>query len=736
MSYKPKDTTFPTIVEGNVRTSGSSLTLGVGELAIVDLSRSTNTGVEILSDFTNLRPDSRLAIRIGKPKDNASRSEDNKAISTIPFTLKDLTDFYVDAPQKKGITVDDFVIGYNGKDGTEIDLDNSQNEVIEVTLKGNIMGMIGLPDRKHIARINLTAPTDGVKGTDWTMEEVITEAYETLKNYKLPGNIPITEFVDLMLVNSENPTTLPGTGSTTYNLMVQDDGTYSDLGKVQAQYPALDVKRVKWESGFTTYSTISTSTPAAYQPKKLTNVKDCNACQAGYSELTQGAVYEIINENPTDITAQIQAITGATAGTAVLISSDGDTKTYSVVTNTVLTDAVIKAFITTHPAAKFILISDDVVDLCQQTVNPASIAWVQGETCNATTEVYKITLKDTECGASRLSELQAAFPDLSISQDGNATRSITLTGTSGGANITIGGTNYAATFATDLTTTASNFITSHAADILKDHRVTVTSNGAIITLAYEVPYTPTVAVATSSGNLSGNIAAEVVVPSAGQCQRTYYTRVTSNLVCDECSPEFRDTFETVAPDSFDNVPWEKEPKVYSPTAKMGIRVRGKRATLAGNEFLRDDMFFFDDSVEISLVGGFPTYTNESYLEGTAARFAVKFFSRKSQAHNLGGRLRKYEEEAQVQFNGRCRYYGNNYGKLVNGQETRLKALGSYVVYSLTVSPLKFNSNFQQAQNGAFTYHFTTELGKHRDLENLLNRLASAANLPIVQAASN
>ena len=168
---------------------------------------------------------------------------------------------------------------------------------------------------------------------------------------------------------------------------------------------------------------------------------------------------------------------------------------------------------------------------------------------------------------------------------------------------------------------------------------------------------------------------------------------------------------------------------------MGIRVRGKRAQLGGNEFLRDDMFFYDGSVEISLVGGYQTYTNESYLAGTNERFTVKYFSRKADAQNLGGNLRKFEEEAQMHFRGRSRYVGNNYGKIVNGQETRLEPFAQYIIYSVTIAPHKFVSNFQQPQNGAFNYHFILPLGKQEAFETVLNKLAAAAGLPQVQAVS-
>ena len=644
MAYKAKDIFFFPVVEGNTKLAGDSTTLGVGEVAFVDI----NGGVKILSDFSPLSPEAKLAIRMGEPKDNISRSEDNKSISTIPFKLQDVAKIYVDAPDREGILVDDFVIGFNGADGSEIDLDNAENEVLEICLKGDLMGMIGLPDNKHIARINLTAPIDGVKATtlvpnagEWTMHEIVEKAYLGLKDYKLPGNIPITDFVDIMLVNSENPA-LPGVASTFYSLVLADDGTQTDLGKVQAQYDA-DIKRLKWEAGKSTYSVIGTAAPADYQGKADFLLKGCDACPAGYTELAQGSVYEVVIEDPADQTAAVQGIAGATAGTAILNDTVGDTNTYSVVADTVFAQADIDAFIAANATASINLISSDVSDLCESAA-PAAIAWVAGEACNAITETYTITLKDTECGDSRLAELELAYADAGL---------------------------------------------------------TITE----------------------------------VVASGAACQRSYETTVVSNLVCDECDDIFRDVFQSETPAMFEAVNWVKADKVYSGTAKMGIRVRGKRSSIAGNEFLRDDMFFFDGSVEISLVGGFPTYTNESYLSGTNDRFTVKYFSRKADAQNLGGNLRKFEEEAQVHFRGRSRYMGNNYGKIVNGHETRLEALAKYIVYSITVAPNKYVSNFQQGQTNAFTYHFILPLGKQEAFEGVLNKLAAASGLPLVQAVS-
>lgn len=83
-------------------------------------------------------------------------------------------------------------------------------------------------------------------------------------------------------------------------------------------------------------------------------------------------------------------------------------------------------------------------------------------------------------------------------------KDVTLTGTSGTANITVNGVEYLATFATDLTTTATNFVTTHAT-ALNTAGVIVTSNEAVLTFTAADPsvlFTITDAV-NATGDLAG-----------------------------------------------------------------------------------------------------------------------------------------------------------------------------------------------------------------------------------------
>ena len=95
---------------------------------------------------------------------------------------------------------------------------------------------------------------------------------------------------------------------------------------------------------------------------------------------------------------------------------------------------------------------------------------------------------------------------------------VTLTGTSGTANVNINGVDYLATFDTDLTTTAANFVTSHAATIAaREGKLVVTSSGAdiIVTagIAGMAQQDPTVA--NVSGDLAGSNANTTANTSVG-----------------------------------------------------------------------------------------------------------------------------------------------------------------------------------------------------------------------------
>lgn len=740
-------------VDGNVKTSGGGRRLAMGQFAIKDVSAGASkdgSGAVLVDDFVGKSKRNKFSFLLGKAKVGVTRSLDNKSWEGLPFTLEDIVDIKVKAPEKKDLSVDEFVIGYNGDRDSEIKLELGDNEIFQLSLRGKALSFLGYHDSEATVQFHIEAPYEGDKATtatpaegEWTIQEQIYKAVERLKNYDLLGQNKLTDLVDISVVDSTLPETLPGSTVNFYNLTLQDRGTYSDLARVQAFYPTLDVKVKEKVEGATVYSVIGTSLPAAYTVGLADILKGCEDCPTGYSELAGGIIYSIqIEDDGTDVSDTLEAaFPGAVADSFVLNGRVAGTGIglYSGVVDDELTDGELDTIYTAQPTASIELVGD-VVSVCTNAAT-TSTAWVQGEACSRDTENYYILLGDDECGNSRIDELVAAYPNLTITEeDPRGTNiSIRLVGTSGNATLTIGSNTYPIAFDTNLETTVDNFVAAQAANILADTGFTLTDEGAVQDFRLFSETIPVDTVNISVANVDGDLAGsgtQTGINFAEGCQRAYYTTVTTNVVCEECDNIYRDIFESEAPVDFDLVPWKKVEKAWDGTAKMGIKFKAKKTVLSGSEEYRDEMDFILESPRLSLVGGFPTDINESWKVGRNERFVVKLLSRFEPAFGYGGHLREYEDRARVYFDGNMRHEGNNYAKYVLGEETRLKGTAQYVDYIVSIHKRRYTTAFSDKVDEGVIYHVLAEVGKHQNVESLLNKLAAAAGLPAIQAYPN
>lgn len=118
-------------------------------------------------------------------------------------------------------------------------------------------------------------------------------------------------------------------------------------------------------------------------------------------------------------------------------------------------------------------------------------------------------------------------------------RRITLTGTSGTANINVGGVNYLATFNTSLTQTAADFVTTHSAAILAASGIRVYANAGILRFGHQSAAALSVLTITNvTTNLSGSvdltsIGNHVVIPYVGEpyegLRLVHHFRVNFNI---------------------------------------------------------------------------------------------------------------------------------------------------------------------------------------------------------------
>lgn len=646
-SHAPQTILFATN-NGSVMTSGYSGRLGKGQFGIVDKGAAPSAlGLAVVNTFPTTPKDRLFELRLGAADLAVTRSQSNKTWSSVPFKLSEVVDISVSSP-KVDVSVDDFIIGYDGvNDSSAIVLANGDNEVINIKLHGEAIGMLGYANSEVVVKLHLEAPNTG----SFTMHEIIEKAVARLKEVKLVGGVPITEYIDILPVNSSVSVFPGGLNQQFYSLTVKDNGNYTDLGLVQAQYPAYVVKRKEFIEGYSTY---------------------------------------------------------------VLIAAEGATLADYVQTNITITDADC----------------DGEPETSSATIETA---WVAGDVCTAISKNFTIQLADTKCGENRLAELQAMYPNLTILVDTpTQEQELTLTGTSGTANVTVNGVDYLAKFASDLTTTASNFVTEHGASLLA-LGVIVRANAGVLTFSAASTAFPTISIANATTNLAGTLGVltGTGTATAQACQTVYRTTVYSDLVCEECDPIFTDLFVAEAPARFEFVDWVAETPVYDADAKMGIRIRGKFNIMAGSEEYRDEIPFIYTSTRIAIANEAPGMVNESFNIGTNGRFAVKLLDIATEPEGLGKDLRDLEERTRVYFTNQQRHHGNNYGKLVLGEESLLKALVPYKVYSVRVRTNRFAQSFSGELVENFHYMIAVEVGKEAGIETVINALATAAGLPTV-----
>lgn len=281
---------------------------------------------------------------------------------------------------------------------------------------------------------------------------------------------------------------------------------------------------------------------------------------------------------------------------------------------------------------------------CDETLNvdttQTQFTWTLLETCVATQRAYTLQLPDDECGENKLEELQAYYPELTIS-----------------------------------------------------------------------------------------------IVESKNCQTVYSTTVLTNFVCEECSPMLRDIFTAEAPEPFEFTAWKADQSAYDATALMGIRVKGKEFIVAGGEEFRDSLPMFHNFVKVSVSGGYPfaQYKNFGEYNGEQGYMKITWISRGSRPEALGMDYFSREEKTRAYYTLTQRLCDNHFGNTMLGNESLLKPLAQYVMYTVQIRREYYAQSFSQTNVEHFRYNILVEVGKHNAVEAFVNRLATAAGLPTVQA---
>jgi len=730
------------IYDGLVKTSGASGNLAKGQFAIVT-DKAVVGGLKVVSDFAGLPKDAPIKFMVGRHKLPTNlRSPYAQNYATSWFTSKDVVSIKANFPKFTKRTFDEILIGYDGiNDDTAITLDDGQSTVLDVNLYGKPIEVFS---RGEYCDYAVKIHFGKMEGE--TDQEVVNRAAESLKNFTLPGGKPLTDLVDVKVVDSTR-LDLDGVPYVFSTLTIADSGDSNALAIVQAQYSyevvRTDRKENVGQSIYTILHPVSVSLADYSHALVDASIKDCAACLAGYTDIVGGVVYHVnLEDDGTSQTALVDDLPGYVATTVAKVGQKDGVGTYSIVLDNALTDAEIATFIATNAisATAELKLIGSIAEVCTKTTTTTQ-AWVDGTTCYASIEEYTIQLKDTECGTSRLTELQAAYPSLVIEEGvatGDASRTVTLTGTSGTANIKVGTTNYLATFATDLTTTAANFVTTHAAAILAAKGLVVTAALGVLTFVGVAEGFPAITITNATTNLAGTLGTldYVTTASTGGCQRVYSTTVVTDVVCDECSKIFVDEFTSVAPDSFDFTEWDKVEPLPSETAKMGIKLKGKAFDFFPDEASRDEMPFYETSTRIGAVGGYieTDYLNFAPVFGDI--FAVKRLSRAQDRDSLGYNFLAWEEVSRAHYLGETRMEDNQFAKAQFGEESVLRFKSQYVTYEVVFDDRKYSQGAGGRSQIGHAITVIAEFGYHTAIESLLNKLAAKAGVDIVNPTAN
>ncbi len=747
MAHRPISAHLFTL-NGNVLTTGGAKNLAKGQFTIVNTAKPTVNGAAVVSDFAGLSASTAYEIRLGKHKVPNSRTNSNsKPYATGAFKIGDVKGVRANFPKHTKQVFDDLVIGYDGVNaGTEISLLEGQTTLMDIALCGeNIAYFSGSYD--HVIKIHFGRE---VGDTD---KDVIERAVARLQRETFPGGTPVTEAISIKVVNSDN-LPLAGVPYVFSKLNLVDSGDSNSLGLVQAQYPTYRVE-LTGRNGLTSEYTIlhpASVTLANYVSSTTSYLKDCEDCAAGYATLSEGGIiYNIsIEDDGTSLTTVVDDVPGYVALSAVLKGRDGSNAgrgIYSVVVTSELTDAQIATFMATGASHATAVITKvgTVKDICYNSAT-TSTAWVDGDTCYASTESYKIQLKNDDCDGSRLAELQAAYPALVIeagAATGNATKAVTLAvgATTGNLVITVNGVNYTTANSGTAAATATAFVAAHAAAILAESGAVITNPSTGVVLFTDAAEGfPTITVASSTlttlANTTVGATDFVTVPTTGGCQAVYSTTVVTNLVCDECDDIFLQGFTSVAPGDFDFTSWEKIEEPIDEDAKMGIRLTGKPFVILPTDISSDQVPFAETSATINVSGGYVEEVNFSFDPQFAKIFNVKRLSRKQDRDSLGYHLLFLEQQSKTFFDGESNHVDNLYAKHVLGEESVLKFDKQYVQYAIEIVDNGYSQSQGRHSDRGMEISVWAELGQHTALENYINKLALKAGLEPVQAVAN
>ena len=748
------------LIGGSVKQSGGSINLSKGQLALIDQSKVTIDGAKVVTSAAGKQKDKKdFVLRCGVADRNPNRSYTNKDQSTMPFSLNEIVGLKVDSPKNTEHIVDEVIIGYDGMNDSSAFSFQTGDAYFRLSLemKGGAVAFRGGKGDTEIVNINVEVPEcnpfDNCVDCDECLPvdcKVVTlEAIERIKEKQLSGGQKVGDLIDVTPVfGCDTDAILTEAAWSFYELSVCDTGTDAALALVESQYDAkvISKDRVGSTSTYQILLPATAGAPADYAPTLASLIKGCEDCPDGWTPSDEGVLYAFtMEDNGADESASLVADIATAGGTVVAGSvikgnNDNGVGYYTIVLAAALTDVQEAAYLAIDALTATATISEpvNIVALCENAT-VTSTAWEFIRSCNVIEEAYSIVIPDDVCGNDRLAEINGNYATtVTIAQAVASSVDVTLSGTNGTATISINGYTYLSTFDTNLTVTAANFVAAHATAIATNNDMVVTAALEVLTFVGPDSEFVLPTIANTTLTLDGTVgsATATTVADRNACQTRYVTSTVSNIVCDACDPIFKDYYITEAPGDFDVYSWEAVATLSvhgAGNCKCGIKFKAKVFVIDMEESLRDLTGFTETSTQLRVAAGYPEEIREGIGTLPEGTYPTTYLSRWTPRTHLAGNLRDLENEGRAYFRG-IGVRKDYLGRLIRGETTNMEdQTKQYIQYTLTVDHFNMTQSLAGRINEVINYDIFVEVGRQDAVESLLNSLASAAGVPMVQA---
>lgn len=408
-------------VVSTVLESGYDGNLAKGQLAVVKNKALKGKGKEVTADFDGMTQKDLIAFEIGEvTTPNKQRTVEVPYISTGFFPIGNIVDIKAYAPSNVTLKLDHIEIGYDGiNESTALFIPEGKAAVMDIVVEGLVASMFFGQESFIIQKRVYRAVGESMQSvTRRLVKELNEEVIPTATGWASTTDV-LSQFLEIGVIDSTTTTTV-GVNSVFSSLTLVNNGDSNALADVQAQYPNYTVVQTARDGDNTTYTIVRPQADPALASYVKTVVdvdgKGCADCLATYSLVDGGYVYHVsIEDDGVDLTTTLAGLVTGETQLDKLGNKDGR-GTYAIVMPAIMAQVDIDAIITARPEAEVKYLGE-IKDVCSKTTTTTT-AWVAGETCVATTKGFSIIVKDNDCGATRLPELQAAYPDLVITEDG------------------------------------------------------------------------------------------------------------------------------------------------------------------------------------------------------------------------------------------------------------------------------------------------------------------------------